>query len=49
VVRLLHEMNDLAKRIQQRRLHDGQLTLDLPEVDLVLDEDGKNRRRGAGR
>ncbi len=41
VIRLLHEMNDLAKRIQQRRLHDGQLTLDLPEVDLVLDEDGK--------
>ncbi len=41
VVSLLHEMNDLAKRIQQRRLHDGQLTLDLPEVELVLDEDGK--------
>jgi ribonuclease R len=34
-------MNDLARRIQKRRLHDGQLTLDLPEVDLVLDEDGK--------
>jgi len=41
VVRLLFEMNDLAKRIQKRRLDDGQLTLDLPEVELVLDEDGK--------
>jgi len=41
VVKLLHEMNDLAKRIQKRRLDDGQLTLDLPETELVLDEDGK--------
>jgi len=41
VVSLLFEMNDLAKRIQKRRLSDGQLTLDLPDVELVLDEDGK--------
>jgi ribonuclease R len=41
VVELLHNMNDLAKRIQKRRKNDGQLTLDLPEVDLVLDEEGK--------
>ncbi len=41
VVELLHNMNDLAKRIQKRRKSDGQLSLDLPEVDLVLDEEGK--------
>jgi ribonuclease R len=41
VVELLHDMNTLARRIQKRRQHDGQLTLDLPEVELVLDEDGK--------
>jgi ribonuclease R len=41
VVKLLDEMNTLAKRLQQRRLHDGQIVLDLPEVELVLDEEGK--------
>lgn len=41
VVEHLHEMNALAKRIQKRRLAAGQLVLDLPEVELVLDEDGK--------
>jgi ribonuclease R len=41
VVQLLHDMNALAKRIQARRKKDGQLTLDLPEVDLVLNEEGK--------
>jgi len=41
VIELLHQMDDLAKRIQKRRRHDGQLVLDLPEVELVLDEDGK--------
>ena len=40
-VELLHNMDKLARRIQKRRLHDGQLVLDLPEVELVLDEDGK--------
>jgi ribonuclease R len=34
-------MNALARRIQKRRQSDGQLTLDLPEVELVLDESGK--------
>src|SRR5688500_13896825 len=34
-------MNRLAKRLQKRRLADGQLVLDLPEVELVLDEEGK--------
>ena len=41
VVSLLHDMNALARRLQKRRLHQGQIVLDLPEVDLVLDEEGK--------
>jgi ribonuclease R len=41
VVELVHQMNDLAKRIQNRRLAAGQIVLDLPEIDLVLDENGK--------
>jgi ribonuclease R len=41
VVKLLHEMNTLAKRIQKRRLAAGQIVLGLPEVNLVLSEDGK--------
>jgi ribonuclease R len=41
VVKLLHDMNALARRLQKRRHHQGQIVLDLPEVDLVLDEDGK--------
>jgi ribonuclease R len=41
VIELLHQMNDLAKRIQKRRLAAGQLVLELPEIDLVLDDRGK--------
>jgi ribonuclease R len=41
VVQLLADMNALAKRIQKRRRQDGQIVLDLPTVDLVLDEEGK--------
>ena len=41
VVKLLHDMNSLSKRMQMRRLQDGQLVLDLPEVALVLSETGK--------
>jgi ribonuclease R len=41
VVELLQQMNGLAKRIQKRRLAAGQIVLDLPEVELVLDENGK--------
>ncbi|HTW95399.1 MAG TPA: ribonuclease R [Tepidisphaeraceae bacterium] len=41
VVELLHQMNSLARRIQKRRLAAGQLVLELPEVELVLDENGK--------
>ncbi len=41
VVKLLQDMNALSRRIQKRRHDDGQLVLDLPEVDLVLDDEGK--------
>jgi len=41
VVELLNQMNTLAKRIQKRRLAAGQLVLDLPEIDLVLNDQGK--------
>jgi len=40
VVKLLGDMNRLAKLIQKRRLNNGMIVLDLPEVELVLDEDG---------
>ena len=41
VVGLLHQMNTLARRLQKRRQEQGQIVLDLPEVELVLDEEGK--------
>jgi ribonuclease R len=41
VVNLLHDMDALSRRLQKRRLRQGQIVLDLPEVDLVLDEEGK--------
>jgi len=41
VVQLLHEMNELAKRIHKRRQAAGQLVLELPEIDLILDDQGK--------
>ncbi len=41
VVDLLQRMDDLAKRIHKRRLAAGQLTLDMPSMELVLDEEGK--------
>ena len=41
VVELLDQMNALARRLQKRRQHEGQLVLELPEVELVLDEEGK--------
>src|SRR3954469_23432067 len=41
VVELLDQMNALAKRIQRRRLEEGQIVLELPEVELVLNEEGK--------
>ena len=41
VLEHLQQMNTLAKRLQKRRQDQGQMVLDLPEVDLVLDQDGK--------
>ena len=41
VLRLVDEMNTLAKRLQKRRREQGQIVLDLPEVKLVLDEEGR--------
>ncbi len=41
VVELLQNMNALARRIQKRRKSDGQLVLNLPQVDLILDDEGK--------
>ena len=41
VVQLLLDMNALAKRIQKRRKAAGQLNLDLPKMELVLDANGK--------
>lgn len=41
VVRLLADMNHVARLIQKRRLAAGQLVLNLPVVDLVLDDDGR--------
>ena len=41
VVRLLRDMEAMAKRIQKRRIKAGQINLTLPETELVLDQDGK--------
>lgn len=41
VVALLRQMNTLARRLQKRRIGQGQITLDLPEVNLVLGDSGQ--------
>jgi ribonuclease R len=41
VVELLLAMNSLSRRLQVRRLKQGQLVLHLPQVELVLDENGR--------
>ncbi len=41
VVELLFQMDTLAKRLQKRRVANGQINLDLPDTELVLDEGGK--------
>ena len=41
VVELLHQMETLSKRLQKRRQAQGQIVLELPETELVLDEQGK--------
>ena len=40
VVTLLRKMKSLARSIQKRRLRQGMLVLELPEVELVFDDDG---------
>jgi ribonuclease R len=41
VVALVREMDKVARLIQKRRHAAGQLVLDLPEIELVLDDQGK--------
>ena len=41
VVELLFQMDTLSKRLHKRRLANGQITLELPDTELVLDEEGK--------
>ncbi len=41
VVDLVMAMNELARTIRQRRLNDGMIVLELPDVRLILDADGK--------
>jgi ribonuclease R len=41
VIRLVKNMNKLARRIEARRDTQGMLHLDLPAVELILDEQGK--------
>jgi len=40
IVALLKEMDELAKTIRRRRLREGMLVLDLPEMELVFDDGG---------
>jgi len=41
VVALVKEMERLAKVIQKRRIREGMLVLELPEIEVVLNEDGQ--------
>ena len=41
VVSLVKDMDTLARAIEQRRTKNGMIHLDLPETELVLNEDGK--------
>ena len=41
VLDLLDDMNDLSRRLQKRRKAQGQVVLELPVIQLKLDEDGK--------
>jgi ribonuclease R len=41
VVELLNAMNTLSRRLHKRRYQQGQINLDLPQVELKLDEEGK--------
>ncbi|OXU14520.1 ribonuclease R [Sedimentisphaera salicampi] len=39
--KLLRDMDMLARRIEKRREEDGMIHLDLPDIDLVLNDDGE--------
>ncbi len=41
VVELLFQMDNLSRRLHKRRLANGQITLELPDTELVLDDQGK--------
>jgi len=41
VVELLQQMDHLARLIQKRRLANGMIVLDIPEVELVLDDENE--------
>jgi ribonuclease R len=41
VVALVRRMDSLARTIRRRRLADGMLVLDLPEVEVLFDEEGR--------
>jgi len=41
VLKILDDMNTLSRRIQKRRQAAGQLSLDLPRMELVLNDEGK--------
>ncbi|MBT3278424.1 MAG: ribonuclease R [Phycisphaerales bacterium] len=41
VIDLVSDMSTLAKAIEERRRRKGMIHLDLPEIELILDEDGK--------
>ena len=41
VVRLLKDMESLSRAIEERRVRNGMLHLDLPETELVLDKSGR--------
>lgn len=40
ITKALQQMNDLSKKIRKRRLNDGMIVLDLPEVQLIYDDAG---------
>ncbi|MAY75431.1 MAG: hypothetical protein CMJ31_12105, partial [Phycisphaerae bacterium] len=41
LIATVREMNTLAKTIERRRKEQGMISLDLPDVELIFDEDGK--------
>lgn len=47
VLELLRDAEDLARRIQRRRLADGMIVLNMPEVELQFDPEGRVRDSAA--